>query len=294
MDSNDQEQPTGKELGSEEDKERRYESQLIPLEELVYASIQPLAASNQRLQMHILEQIQAVSQVEQREDQKVAHLKNLNVSYDKIRPDGEDASRLERVELQLPLLSIVPLSQLTVEKANVEFHAEIATETDEQGNTHLRGRASAPKDRKNGCLSRISYQIELKSIPAAEGLMRLTDLLDVSPVARGMDQTPLDSNGQPRSQEEQVLLAQVREKQEKIRQLQRLYKKVQDLSAEQERLSQLCEGTCYRQAHEQEFKFAQTAQNEMLRRIIEEQEELIRLEVEHELGQDSAGGKNEG
>lgn len=283
-------QPPGTEQGAAEDQGKwQEERQMLSLEELIYASIQPLAASNQRLQMHILEEIQAVSQVEQRQDQKVARLKNLHVAYDKLRSDGEGASRLEQMELQLPLLSLVSLSQLAVDKAKVAFHAEVVSESDGQGGTQLRGRVSTSKERKISPLSRISYEIELSSIPVAEGLMRLTDLLDISPVAREVGETLLDSSGRPRSEQEQALHSQVRERKEKIRQLQGLYQKVQEFSEERERLAQLCTGASDGQPCRRDNKFAQTAQREMVQRIIQEQEKLIRMEVEQELGQSLSG-----
>lgn len=285
MEGKDQQQVSGVKQGGEGGQAGRYESPFMALDDLIYASLQPLAASNQRLHMHVLEQIQALSQVEQRETEPVARLKNLTVAYDKIRPDGEGAGQLESVELKLPLLSLVPLSQLAVEKANVEFHAEITTEMDREGKAHIQGRVAAPKQRKSGELSRISYQIELKSIPAAEGLMRLTDLLDLSPVARETDQTPVDASGQPCSEQERMLRGQVRQRRERIGKLQRLYEKIQELAREQERLCQICHESWDGPTYEKEAAFVQTAQREVIGQIVHEQQALLHLEVEQQLGE---------
>lgn len=259
-----------------------YKSEFMPLDDLVYSSVEPLAESNHRLRMHILDEIKASSDIEHRLGQEICHIKNINIAYDRTHVDEDGSSRVECMELKLPVLSVVPLTNLTVEKGNIQFHAEIGYDLDDQNKPRLCGKISSPKERVNASFARIFYQIEVQSVPAAEGIMRLTDLLESQPIAREMAFQSVDAQGRPCSEEYNQLQVQIRALKARIRKLQTLYDKVNDLSAQQERLSQLSQGQSYRDTHQEEFAFAQDAQARLLEKIIQLQQELLRLEMESE------------
>lgn len=86
------------------------DSDFIPLDDLVYAPLHALAKSNQQLRAQVVEAIKSMGTVRQSGQEEVVRLNNINIAYDQVRPEGDDGYSVENLQIQVPLLSIVPIT----------------------------------------------------------------------------------------------------------------------------------------------------------------------------------------
>ncbi len=93
------------------------DSDFIPLDDLLYAPLHALAESNSQLQAHIIEAIRSMGTPRQSGQEETIHLNHINIAYDQIRPEEEEGYSVDCLQLQVPLLSIVPMANLNVAKA---------------------------------------------------------------------------------------------------------------------------------------------------------------------------------
>lgn len=108
------------------------DSDFIPIDDLVYAPLHALAKSNHRLRSEIVEAIRSMGTSKQVGQEEVIHLNNINIAYDQIRPEGEEGYSVDNLQVQVPLLSIVPVTNLGVEKAEIGFSTEIKAVNNEK------------------------------------------------------------------------------------------------------------------------------------------------------------------
>lgn len=161
------------------------DNDFIPLDDLVYAPLHALAQSNHRLRAQIVDAIKSMGTSKQSGQEETIHLNNINIAYDQLRPESEDGYSVDSLQVQVPLLSIVPVTNLNVEKAEIDFFAEIkAVNNEETGETKINARICAPSQRDSDFLPKVSYKLQIASIPATEGILRLTDTLSSNQVAK--------------------------------------------------------------------------------------------------------------
>ena len=139
------------------------DSDFISLNELVYAPLHALAESNQRLRTHVVEAIKSMGSVAQNGQEEIIHLDNMNIAYNQVRPDGDAGYNVDELQLQIPLLSVVPVTILNVERAEIEFATEIRSSTDSTGKIKINGRICSPEQRESNFLPRVSYKMKVKS-----------------------------------------------------------------------------------------------------------------------------------
>lgn len=268
------------------------DSDFMLLDELVYAPLHALAESNQRLRAHVVDSVRSMGSVKQSGQEEIIHLDNINIAYDQVRQEGDEGYSVDNLQLQIPLLSVVPVTNLTVEKAEIDFAVEVRSDSDKDGKVKINGRICSPEQRESNFLPRVSYHMEIKSIPATEGIMRITDLLSSNQLAKQLDTTPLAMDGSQGSEQQKDTWLKVSQLRMDIKRWKQLYQKVTDALAEQERLYQISNDAYPQETYRFDRNKYLKAQSDISNRIMEAQEHIIALEIENGLGI-AADGKKE-
>lgn len=171
------------------------ENQFTDLTTLVLAPLQAVAHSNMQLSKNIIENIKSVGHETPILDQKVVFLDNLNLGYQQLKNVDNQQQVLEDMALQIPLLSIMPISSLQIKKANIHFNAEVRGIQDITNGTHYEARVCAPETRDSDNLSKIHFDIELSSSPVAEGLARFIDTINLQQIPKKLNIKAVDAHG---------------------------------------------------------------------------------------------------
>ena len=177
-------------------------------------------------------------------------------------------------------MSIVPMNNLTVEKAEIDFSTEVRAEKQPEGNCRINARICSPEQRESDFLPRVSYKLEVKSVPAMEGILRLTDQLSYNQVAKRVDTTPVAVDGNLGSEEQKTMQAEITKIKEKVKRLKQLNQKIADLVSEQERLEQLSKDTFAEDTREFDKEKYLMAQSNITNKIMEYQEQVMTREIE--------------
>lgn len=261
-------------------------SSFIPLDDLVYAPLHALAQSNQQLRAQVVETIRSMGVLRQDGAEETVQLANLNIAYEQVRQDGDEGYSVDDLRMQVPLLSIIPLVNLNVEKAEIDFSTEVRVEREETGECAVMARICSPEQRESDFLPRVSYRVRIGSLPATEGVMRLTDLLNADQTAKKMDSTPVAVDGNLGSEDQKQLWQEVSGLRARTRKLKQLYQKIADMIAEQERLEQIGRETCAEMTREFDRDKYLMAQTNIANRIMEYQEKIMNREIEFGLERD--------
>lgn len=262
------------------------ESDFIPLDDLVYAPLHALAKSNQQLRAQVVDAIKSMGVLRQNGTEETVRLNNINIAYEQVRPEGEEGYSVDNLQMQVPLLSIVPITNLNVEKAEIDFATEVKVAKDDDGKCAITARVCSPEQRDSDFLPRVSYKMQISSLPATEGILRLTDVLSSNQIAKKTDTTPVAVDGNLGSDMQKSTWQEVSKAKAKIKRLKQLYQKIADMIAEQEWLQQIS-----REAYEdvtREFdkdKYLM-AQSNIANRIMEYQEQIMNKEIEFGLERD--------
>lgn len=276
---------------SEPEEEKRsaeiMDNDFIPLDDLVYAPLHALAQSNHRLRAQIIEAIRAMGCSRQNGQEETVHLNNMNIAYDQIRPEADEGYSVDSLQVQVPLLSIVPVANLNVEKAEIDFSTEIkAVNNEETGVTGINARICAPSQRESDFLPKVSYKLHISSIPATEGILRLTDALSASQVAKKLDTRPVAVSGDLGSDEQKSVLLETKKLKAKISRLKQLHQKISDMIVEQERLHQISKDAFEEDTYEFDKDKYLMAQSNVVNRIMEYQEQIMNMEIKYGLDKD--------
>lgn len=285
----DDESINQKELSQQEEatKQEGYkESDFILLDDLVYAPLHALAKSNQQLRTQVVDAIRSMGTVSQNGQEEVVHLNNINIAYDQIRPEADEGYSVDNLQMQVPLLSVVPLTNLNVEKAEIDFSTEVRVDNESEGKCKINARICSPEQRDSDFLPKVSYKMKISSVPATEGILRLTDLLSANQMVKRIDATPVAVDGNLGSDNQKNTWQDVGGMKAKVKKLKQLYQKTADMMAEQERLQQIS-----REAFEEDtFEFDKDkylmAQSHITNRIMEYQEKIMNREIEFGLDKD--------
>ena len=263
------------------------DNDFIPLNDLVYAPLFALAQSNHRLRAQIVHAIRSMGTIRQNGQDEIIQLNNINIAYDQLRADGDDGYSVDNLQVQVPILSIVPVTNLNVEKAEIDFSTEIkAVGNEETGNISINARICAPDQRESDFLPRVSYKLKVASVPATEGILRLTDALSSSQVAKKLDTRPLAVNGDIGSDEQKSILIETKKLKAKIARFKQLHKKISDMIDEQERLHQISKDAFEEDTYEFDKDKYLMAQSNIINRIMEYQEQIMNMEIKYGLEKD--------
>lgn len=263
------------------------ESDFILLDELVYAPLHALAQSNRQLRAQVVDAIKSMGTLRQNGTEESVRLNNLNISYDQVRPEGEDGYSVDNLQMQVPLLSIVPVTNLTVDKAEIDFFTEVKAEKDdEQRPCRIMARICAPEPRESDFLPKVSYRLQVSSLPATEAILRLTDTLSSNQIAKKLDTTPVAVDGNLGSEDQKNTWMEISRLKAKIKKLKQLYQKITDLITEQERMGQISAETFAEDTREFDKDKYLMAQSNIANRIMEYQEQIMDKEIRYGLEKD--------
>ena len=263
------------------------DSDFIPLDDLVYAPIHALAKSNHQLRAEIVNAIRSMGTSKQNGQEEVIHLNNINIAYDQIRTEGEEGYSVDNLQVQVPLLSIVPVTNLGVDKAEIDFSTEVkAVDNPETGERRINARICSPSQRDSDFLPKVFYRLQISSIPATEGILRLTDSLSANQVAKKLDTTPVAVSGDLGTNEQKSVVTETKRLKAKISRLRQLYQKISDMIAEQERLHQISKDAFEEDTYEFDKDKYMMAQSNVVNRIMEYQEQIMNMEISYGLDKD--------
>ena len=262
------------------------DSDFIPLDDLVYAPLHALAKSNQQLRAQVVDAIKSMGTLKQNGQEEIIRLNNINIAYDQVRPEGEEGYSVDNLQMQVPLLSIVPITNLNVEKAEIDFSTEVRAEKKDEGECTITARICSPEQRESDFLPRVSYKLQITSLPATEGILRLTDTLSSNQIAKKTDTTPVAVDGNLGSSDQKNTWMEVSKMKAKIKKLKQLYQKIEDMVVEQERMQQISRDTFEENTREFDKDKYMMAQSHIANRIMEYQEKIMNKEIEFGLEKD--------
>lgn len=272
---------------ADENNQKGYrDSDFILLDDLVYAPLYALAKSNHQLRAQVVEAIRSMGITKQNGQEETVYLSNINIAYDKVRPEADEGCSVDNMQLQVPLLSIVPITSLNVEKAEIDFSTEIQVVNEQDGKYQINARICSPEQRESDFLPRVSYKMKVKSIPATEGVMRITDILSANQMAKQLDTTPVAVDGNLGSEDQKNIKQEVGKLKAKVKKLRQLYQKISDMIAEQERLQQISQDAYADITREFDKDKYLMAQSNIANRIMEYQEKIMNREIEFGLEKD--------
>lgn len=262
------------------------DSDFILLDDLVYAPLHALARSNQQLRAQVVDAVKSMGTIRQNGQEETVRLNNLNIAYEQIRPEGEEGYSVDNLQMQVPLLSIVPVTNLNVEKAEIDFATEVKAENTDEGQCRILARICSPEQRESNFLPRVTYKMQISSLPATEGIMRLTDLFSSNQIAKKLDTTPVAVDGNLGSEEQKNIWQEVSKMKAKIKKLKQLYQKVTDMMTEQERLYQISREAFEEDTFDYDKDKYMMVQSNIANRIMEYQDKIMNKEIEFGLDKD--------
>lgn len=255
-------------------------NEFIALDDLVYAPIHALAESNLRLHTHIIDTVKNMGAVKQDGQNEIIHLENLKIAYDQIHPDGEEGYSIDKMQLEVPLLSIIPVTNMNVEKAEIAFSAEIRAVSEKDGIKKVNARITSPEQRETDFLPRVSYKMSISSLPATEGFLRLSDMMSANQLAKKTDTTPVNVNGSISNDEEKDAWKELTVLKNKIKRLQQLYQKVSEILAEQQKLHQISEEAFPEDTYDIDETKYKKIQSKITNKIMDFQDQILKLEIQ--------------
>lgn len=262
------------------------ESDFIPLDDLVYAPLHALAKADQQLRANVVEAIKGMGAIQRNGAEESVQLNNINIAYEQVRQEEEDGYNVDNLQMQIPLLSIVPITNLNVENAEIEFSTEVKAEKGKTGKCDITARICSPEQRESDFLPRVSYKMKVTSLPATEGIMRLTDMLSANQIAKKTDTTPVAVDGNLGSEAQKSMWQEITKLKAKVKKLKQLYRKVTDMVAEQERLHELSMETFADNTYDFDGDKYLMVQTNIANRIMEYQNKIMDYEIKFGLEHD--------
>ncbi len=262
------------------------DSSFIPLDDLVYAPLYALAQSNRQLRAQVVETIKSMGTLRRSGTEETVQLENLNIAYEQVRQEGDEGYSVDNLLMQVPLLSIIPMANLSVEKAEIDFSAEVRVEREESGECRIMARICSPEQRESDFLPRVSYRMRIGSLPATEGVMRLADTLSANQIAKKLDTTPIAVDGSLGSNDQKHTWQEVSGLRAKVKKLKQLYQRITEMITEQERMEQTGREAFAEMVREFDRDKYLMAQTNIANRIMEYQERIMNREIEFGLEKD--------
>jgi phosphoenolpyruvate carboxylase len=169
----------------------------VNLKQLVYSSLEAVTDANMKMNQTMIDTVMKFSDNMGHDDDgyPIVQLKTLQLVYDQLRHDDLDMLCTEKIGLEVPLLSMMPLSSLQISKSKIKFATEVQEVESNSGGVDIYTKvASAESERGEQC-ARIDFEIELESEPVTEGLARVLDQLGQNFIPNVHKMDPVDSDG---------------------------------------------------------------------------------------------------
>jgi hypothetical protein len=176
----------------------------VNLRELVYSSLEAIIDANTKMSQNMIDTIMQFSDDKGHDDDgyPIVQLKTLQLVYDQMKHDDLDMLCTEKIGLEIPILSIMPLSNLKVSKSKIQFSTEVQEMEYSNGSVNIYTKVTSPDSERSAQSSRIDFEIELESDPIAEGLSRVIDQLSQNFIPNVHEKNPIDPDGNKLSGEE--------------------------------------------------------------------------------------------
>ncbi|MDR0307977.1 MAG: DUF2589 domain-containing protein [Chitinispirillales bacterium] len=169
---------------------------MVELKELVYAPLHAVSEANMRLSSNIVDFLASTGDMNaDSAGNPTVHLHTIQMQYQQLRNDADDNTVAERIGLEIPLLSIYPLSSLKVSKTKVAFDVEVKNFVTVGDSVKIFTQVCSKKQRESANQARFSFEVELESVPISEGLARFVDTLNAQAVPKRLSARPLDESG---------------------------------------------------------------------------------------------------
>lgn len=262
------------------------DSGFIPIDDLVYAPLHALAEANRQLREQVVDAVKNLGVIRQNGQEETVQLHNINIAYEQVRPEGNEGYSVDNMQVQVPLLSIVPVANLNVEKAEIGFSTEVKVVNESEGKHKINARICSPEQRDSDFLPKVSYKLKVGTIPATEGIMRLTDLLSSNQVAKQLDTTPVAVDGNLGSEDQKNTWQEVSRLRAKVKKLKQLSQKISNMISEQEKLQQISREAFEEETYDFDKDKYLMAQSNITNRIMEYQEQIMNKEIEFGLDKD--------
>lgn len=183
----------------DKEKNNAVSNQFVNLSELLYTPLQAVAQSNMKLGTSVMDLIASTGDISPTDAENTVHLKTINLAYEQINNDSVSGKVIEEIGLRVPMISLMPISNLQIKKSKIAFDVEIKKIRKNKKTNHydLESRicSSSKHSRKDG-LPRLSFEMELESAPISEGLARFIDVLNVNPIPETLSSHHVDDNGE--------------------------------------------------------------------------------------------------
>lgn len=178
----------------------KYSNNFINLDELVYTPLRAISQSNINLSGSVMDLISSTGDINPTDENNTIHLKTVNLAYEQINNDSMNGKTIEEVGLKIPLVSVLPITNLQIKKTKLNFDAEIKKiHRDNKNNKYImesRVCASSKQRRKDDGLPKLSFEIELESVPISEGMARIVDILNANPIPQILSSKQVDDRGE--------------------------------------------------------------------------------------------------
>ena len=175
---------------------RKNQHNVVELKDLVYAPLHAVSEANKRLSSKIVDFIASTGDLDSDKDGKpTVHLHTIQMQYQQLRNDMDENTVAERIGLEIPLLSIYPLSSLKVSKSKVSFDVEVKSIKSIGDSVKIFAQVCSKRERDNVNQPRFRFDVELESVPVSEGLARFVDTLNTQAVPKRIHTKPLDGSG---------------------------------------------------------------------------------------------------
>lgn len=168
----------------------------LPLQELVYAPLQAVSQANIRLSAGIIDFLSATGDTYTDSTGKTAiNLRTIQMIYDQMRSDGDDNAVSDSISLEIPLLSIYPLSTMKISRTKISFDTEVRDVQTVDGRPRIMAEVTGQSAKNDVKTPKISFEIELEGVSPSEGLARFVDVLNGNAVPKQIARKPLDEHG---------------------------------------------------------------------------------------------------
>ena len=178
----------------------KYSNNFINLDDLVYTPLHAISQSNINLSGSVMDLISSTGDINPTDESNTIHLKTVNLAYEQINNDSMNGKTIEEVGLKIPLVSVLPITNLQIKRTKLNFDAEIKKiHRDYKNNKYImesRVCASSKQRRKDDGLPKLSFEIELESVPISEGMARILDILNANPIPQILSTKQVDDRGE--------------------------------------------------------------------------------------------------
>jgi hypothetical protein len=205
-------------------------SSRVNLRQLVYSSLESVAEANAKMSQNMIDTIMKFSDDRGHDSDgyPVVQLKTLQLVYDQMRHDELDMLCTEKIGLEVPLLSIIPLSNMRVSKGKIQFSTDVQEVEAHGDQINIYTKIAASEGERSKLCSRIDFEIEFESDPVAEGLSRVIDRLSQNYIPTVHENYPIDSDGKPLVDDEREVFEERKKRLQQVKRLQQILSRLNE------------------------------------------------------------------